>query len=238
MSAGRQVWRLVCLPFNHPIALASRGIGPLYWLVSGRGLLFGCPSLIPCLSHRRRVSYPYELQFGLTYRRRQLVLTIAHIHGPQTFNRPDLRDDVEDADDVEVVINDKDRVLVSLKYTRLLNDLTDDGYLVKEFQGGTNPILLDVEYDSDRDTRNAAPWGNPSALHTLVSQVCDREGISRDLLNEANNQYDFNEVKDKVNSVVGRRVLRPYADPSKYRFTQEGYSIVFEKVEEARASDE
>lgn len=174
----------------------------------------------------------------LTTARRRVVLTIAHVHGPQTFNRPDLLDDVEDADNVEDVIDDKDRVLTSLNYTRLLNELTEDGYLVKEFQGGTNPIMLDTEYNPDRDTRNAAPYGNTSALHTLVTQICDREGISRDLLGEVNNPYDFNEVKDEVNRAVGRVVLHPYSDPSKYRFTQEGYSVVFGKVEEAKESDE
>ena len=168
----------------------------------------------------------------LTMARQRIVLTIAHVHGPQTFNRPDLRKDVEDADDVEDTIDDKDRVLASLKYTRLLNELTEDGYLVKEFQGGTNPIILDIEYDSDRDTRNAAPYGDTSALHTIVAQVCNREGITRDLLDEVKNPFDFNEVKDKVNKAVGRTVLHPYSDPSKYRFTKEAYPLVREKVEE------
>jgi len=169
----------------------------------------------------------------LTTARQRVALTIVHVHGPQTFNRPDLRDDVEEADDVEDVIDDKARVLTSLDYTRLLNDLTEDGYLVKEFQGGTNPIILDVEYDSDRDTRNAAPFGDTSALHTLVAQVCDREDITRDLLDEVENPFNFNEVKDKVNEVVGRPVLLPYSDPSKYRFTKEVYPLVREKVKES-----
>ena len=134
----------------------------------------------------------------------------------------------------EEAIDDKERVLTSLKYTRLLNDLVDDGYLVLEYQGGRNPIILDVEYDADRDTRSAAPFGDTSALHTLVAQVCDREGITRDLLEEVDNPYDFNEVKTKVNEVVGRTVLQPYSDPSKYRFTQEAYAVVFEKVEDAK----
>ncbi|WP_394739449.1 hypothetical protein [Natronococcus roseus] len=168
----------------------------------------------------------------LTSARQRVALAIAYVHGPQTFNRPDLREDVEKTKGVEEVIDDEDRVLTSLKYTRLLNDLTEDGYLVKEFQGGTNPVILDVEYDSARDTRSAAPWGDASALHTLVSQVCDREGITRNLLDEVSNPYDFNEVKNKVNAVVGRTVLHPYADPSKYRFTKEGYSVVIGKVEE------
>lgn len=174
----------------------------------------------------------------LTTAQQRVASTIAHVHGPHTFNRPDLLEDVEDSDTIGTVIDDKDRVLTSLQYTRLLNDLVDDGYLVKEFQGGTNPIILDLGYDEARDTRNAAPWGDASALHTLVAQVCDREGIRRDPLDEVRNQYDFNEVKDKVNAVVGRTVLQPYADPSKYRFTKEGYSLVFDKVEEAKDSDE
>jgi len=145
---------------------------------------------------------------------------------------------VEETDAIEEVIDDKGRVLTSLKYTRLLNDLVEDGYLTKEFQGGRNPIILDTEYDRHRDTRNAAPWGDASALHTLVSQVCDREGITRDLLREVENKYDFNEVKNRVNTVVGRTVLHPYADPSKYRFTQEGYSVVYNRVEEEKDADE
>ncbi|WP_327050559.1 hypothetical protein [Halomicrococcus gelatinilyticus] len=144
---------------------------------------------------------------------------------------------MKDSSAIEDVV-DKDRVLTSLKYTRLLNALEEHGYLIKEFQGGTNPVILDVEYDSDRDTRNAAPWGDDSALHTLVDQVCDREGITRDLLDEVDNEYDFNEVKDKVNSEVGRFVLRPYADPSKYRFTKETYSLVRAKAEKKADSDE
>ena len=170
----------------------------------------------------------------LTAARQRVALTVAHVHGPKKFNRPDLREDVEASSTIEEVIDDKERVLTSLKYTRLLNDLEEDGYLVKEFQGGTNPIILDVEYDSGRDNRNAAPWGDASALHTLVDQVCDREGISRDLLKEVDNKYDFNEVKAKVNSVVGRTVLQPYADPSEYRFTKETYSLVREKAEDRR----
>jgi len=167
----------------------------------------------------------------LTTARRRVAKTIAHVHGPQTFNRPDLREDVEETGDVEDIIDDKERVLTSLKYTRLLNDLVDDGYLTLEHQGGTNPIILDLEFDSDRDTRNAAPYGDTSALHTLVAQVCDREGITRDLLDEVDDPFDFNEVKDKVNRTVGRTVLQPYSDPSKYRFTSETYSLVRGKVD-------
>lgn len=174
----------------------------------------------------------------LTTARQRVALTIAHVHGPQTFERPGLREDVKDAHDLEDVIDDKDRVLTSLRYTRLLNELTADGYLVKEHQGGTNPIIIDLEYDPTRDTRNAAPWGNVSALHTLVAQVCDREGITRDLLDEVEDPYDFNEVKNKVNEVVGRIVLQPYADPSQYRFSREGYSVVAERVEREKHADE
>ena len=158
---------------------------------------------------------------------RRLRVEIRH------FNRPDLLDDTEDADDLDTVIDDVDRVLTSLEYTTLLNELVDDGYLVKEFQGGTNPILLDIGYDSDRDTRNAAPYGNTSALHTLVDQVFDREGISADIEDLVEDPFDFNAVRNAVNRVVGRQVLRTYSDPSKYRFTKETFGLVESKVHDA-----
>lgn len=97
--------------------------------------------------------------------------------------------------------------------------------------------MLDTEYDADRDTRNAAPYGSTSALTTLVAQICDREGITRNLLKGLDKPYDFNEVQDRVNRAVRRVVLHPYSDPSEYRFTQEGYSVVNDKVEEAKDSD-
>jgi hypothetical protein len=170
----------------------------------------------------------------LTTARQRVALTITDVHGPTTFNRPDLQEDAEDADDLNEVIDNVDRVLISLKYTRLLNCLVDDGYLIKEVQGGTNPLILDIEYDSNRDTRSAAPYGNTSALHTIVDQVCDREGISRDVLDEVQNEYDFNEVRDAVNRAVGHRVLRTYSDPSEYRSTKKTYSLVESKVDNSR----
>lgn len=167
----------------------------------------------------------------LTPARQRVAKTVAHVHGPQIFNRPDLRDDVKEADDVEDAIDDKERVLTSLKYTRLLNDLVEDGYLTLEHQGGNNTIMLDLEYEPERDTQNAAPYGDTSGLHTLVAQVCDREDITRDFLDEVDNPFDFNEVREKVNRAVGRTVLQPYSDPSEYRFTSETYSIVRSKVD-------
>lgn len=166
----------------------------------------------------------------LTPARQRVALTIAHVHGPTTFNRPDLLDNTEDTDGLNEVIDDVDRVLTSLEYTTLLNELVDDEYLVKEFQGGTNPVILDVEYDPDRDTRSAAPYGDTSALHTIVDQVLDREDISEDILDQVDNPSDFNEVRNAVNRAVERRVLRTYSDPSKYRFTEQTYSIVEAKV--------
>jgi hypothetical protein len=104
--------------------------------------------------------------------------------------------------------------------------------MMKEFQGGTNPIILGIEYDSDSDTRNGTPFGDTSTLHTLVAQVFERGGITRDPLDEVEGILDFIEVKDKVNEAVGRTVLQPYSDPSKYRFTKEAYPPVREKVED------
>lgn len=176
----------------------------------------------------------YTTWGDVTPAQKRVAKTIAHVHGPSTFERPSLRDAVEDSSTAVEVIDDKDRVLTSLKYTTLLNKLVEEGYLVKEHQGGQNPIVLDLEYVESRDTVDVAPFGNTSKLHTLVNQVCDREGITRDLLSEVSNPYDFNEVKDKVNSVVGRTVLQPYSEPSRYRFTKETYGLVSEKAEEFR----
>jgi hypothetical protein len=40
-------------------------------------------------------------------------------------------------------------------------------------------------------------------------------------------------IEDKVNKVVGRPVLLPYSDPSKYRFTKEAYPLVRDKVKKS-----
>lgn len=64
-----------------------------------------------------------------------------------------------------------------------------------------------------------------------MAQVLDREGISRDILDEVDNPFDFNEVRVAVNRVVGRQVLWTYSDPSRYRFTRETFSLVEAKVD-------
>jgi hypothetical protein len=158
-------------------------------------------------------------------------LTIAYVHGPSTFERPDVLEDARAAaEELDSVIDDVDRVLTSLRYTTLLNELVEDGYLVKEHQGGKNPIILDLAYDEDRDEYEVAPFGYLSRFHTVVDQVLDREGLSRRDL-DVDDDTDFNAVRDAVNRAVGRTVLVIVSDASQYRFTREGYGIVRPKVE-------
>jgi hypothetical protein len=167
----------------------------------------------------------------LTPARLRVVSTIAYIHGPSTFERPDVLEDARAAaEELELVIDDVDRVLTSLQYTTLLNKLVEDGYLVKEHQGGKNPIILDLEYDEDRDEHEVAPFGYLSRFHTVVDQVLDREGLSRGDL-DVEDDTDFNAVRDAVNRAVSRTVLVIVSDASQYRFTKEGYGIVRPKVE-------
>lgn len=176
---------------------------------------------------------PWE---DLTSSRQRVALTVAHLDGPATFERPDLKERAEESSDLHEIIDDTDRVYTSLKYTTLLNELVDDGYLELEFQGGKNPIYLDTEYDSDRDRLNAAPFGDSGKFFSVVNQILDREGIPNSFLDSINTG-DFNAVKYAINRRVGRSVLIVYSDPSRYRFHQEAYMTVAEAVSEARAGD-
>lgn len=162
--------------------------------------------------------------------RRRVALTIAAVHGPTTFERPDLLDDTREADDLDEVVDDVDRVLTSLQYTTLLNELVSDGYLVQEKQGGKKPIILDLEYDEDRDDYEIAPYGYLSQFHSVVDQILDREDLSRGRL-DVEDESDFNAMRDAVNRAVGRTVLVTVADASQYRFTEDTYSLVRSKVE-------
>ncbi|EMA40806.1 hypothetical protein C447_03391 [Halococcus hamelinensis 100A6] len=166
------------------------------------------------------------------------MLTIAYVNGPVVFERPSLRDDVEATKDLEKVIDDKDRVLTSLKYTRLLNDLAEeDGYLDKTFQGGVNPIVIDWEYDEGRDIRSAAPFGYKAALDDIVTQVLSREGKTKAALGSVD-RTDFNAVVKAVNGAVGRNVLGINSDPSRYRFAKGVHGLTKNKVEEALERNE
>ena len=111
-----------------------------------------------------------------------------------------------------------------------LNALVKDGYLVKEHQGGTNPIILDFEYDEEPDGYEAEPFGYLSRFHAVVDQVLDREGLSRHHLG-VDDDNDFNAVHEAVNRAVERTVLVIVSDASQYRFTKDGYNLVRSKVE-------
>lgn len=172
----------------------------------------------------------------LTQTQQRVAKTITHVHGPSTFERPDLRDDVEDSSTLGEVIEDPDDILTSLNDTTHLNNLEEHGYLVKEYQGGENPIILDLGYEEERDEIEVAPYGASSKLHTIAAQVLDREGRSESVL-EGVDEDDFNAVRDAVNRAVGKTVLVTVSEASEYRFTKEAYSLVATKVEEAREED-
>jgi hypothetical protein len=167
----------------------------------------------------------------LTTARQRLAKTIAHVHGHETFERPSLKDDVKASTDLEVFIDSKDRVLTSLKSTSMLNDLDDDGYLENEYQGGENPIILDLEYDESRDDRETAPFGYDSAFNAIVSQILEREGLTREALGNVD-WDDYNDIIDAVNAAVGRVVLVIVSEPSRYRFTEGAFSKVEKELEE------
>lgn len=170
----------------------------------------------------------------LTRTQQRVAKTIAHVHGPSTFERPDLRTDADDSSTLEKVIDDPDGILTSLKYTSHLNALEAHGYLIKEYQGGESPIILDLGYEEERDKLEVAPYGASSKLHTVAFQVLNREGLGESAL-DGIDMHDFNAVRDAVNRAVGRTVLVTVSEASEYRFTKAGYSLVATKVKEARA---
>ena len=173
----------------------------------------------------------------LTTAQQRVAKAVAHVHGPTTFERPDLQNDVRASSTVVNVIDGKDRVLTSLKYTRLLNDLVDDGYLIKEFQGGRNPIILDLGYEEDRDDWEVAPYGATSRLWDIVAQILDRENLREGALGDVD-ENDFNEIRNAVNAAVGRITLVTVSEASKYRFRQDPYKVAREKAEEFAAEHE
>lgn len=172
----------------------------------------------------------------LTPGRQRVAKAVAHLNGPSEFERPDLRDEAEDSDTVAEVVDDKDRVLTSLDYTTLLNALEEEGYLVKTFQGGGNPVVVDIYYDEERDKVPAAPFGYHSKLMTLIHQVLDRNGLTDSVLNGVDIS-DWNAVIDAVNGAVSGAPIRISADASEYRFTQEGYNVAKSRAERAAADD-
>lgn len=154
----------------------------------------------------------------LTPARRRVIKAVAHVNGPGEFERPDLLEEVKASSSVKQVIDDKDRVVTSLNYTTLLNELSEDDYLVKTFQGGTNPIVVDIYYDKNRDQVSAAPFGDQSKLMTMARQILDRNKRSGACL-KGINTGDFNVVINTVNGVVSGDPMRVSSDASKYRFT-------------------
>lgn len=169
----------------------------------------------------------------LTRARRRLLRIIGSFRGLSTFERPNLRDDVErsDVDDVEAIIDDKARVLKTLNQCDLPNKLVkEDGYLEKVRQGGGNPIIIDYEYDEERDTHQNTVYSNTGQLTTMAFDVLDRENKPSGELDDVDIQ-DSNKVVATVNGIIGRQVLGIRAESNQYRLTDEAVPILEQNVE-------
>lgn len=169
----------------------------------------------------------------LTRSRRRLLRIIGHFRGPRPIERPDLRVDVDDtdADDVEEVIDDKDRILKTLNSCGLLNKLTEeDGYLQKLRQGGGNPIVVDYDYEEDRDTHQSTIYADTGQIATMAFDVLDREDEPAWKLDDVD-MDDPNEIISAVNRIVGYQVLGVVAESSEYRLVPEAIPVVEEHLE-------
>ncbi|MFC6973470.1 hypothetical protein ACFQL1_20420 [Halomicroarcula sp. GCM10025709] len=170
-----------------------------------------------------------------TKSRKRLIKTIGYVAGPKTIERPDFQDEVVESDGLEEIIDSREKVVKTLNQTNLLNGLVEDGYLRKEKQGGQDPIVLDLNYDEDRDTYEVAPFGAPSKLRSIAYDVLDRNDLPSDTL-EGVDTNDFNAVLDAVNDAVGRKVLVVVSEASQYRLREEALSIASKKVSDAKES--
>ncbi|PSQ11627.1 hypothetical protein BRC93_05045 [Halobacteriales archaeon QS_5_70_15] len=164
----------------------------------------------------------------LTRARRRLLRIIGYFRGPAVLERPTLRAAVEDTpvDDVEEVIDDKERILKTLNSCGLLNKLTEeDGYLEKRRQGGGNPIVVDYEYDEERDTCETTVYSETGKIDTMATDILSREGKSVGRLDGVD-MSDPKAIIGAVNGIVGRQVLRIHAEASRYCLVPEAVPTV------------
>jgi len=170
-----------------------------------------------------------KLWESLSHTRQQLLVAIAHLEGSDVFTRPELEDDIEASTTLSNVIDDSEAVITSAR-TPMLNNLVDDGYLKKTYQGGGAPIALDLAYEEDRDEVEVAPFGNGSKFRKLVSQVLEREGLSESDLDDVD-MGDINAVITAVNRAVGRTVVVIVSEPSKYCFIEDSLVAVETQID-------
>lgn len=165
----------------------------------------------------------------LSPERQNLLKAAAHFNEGAGIERPDLRKTVKESSEVEDIVDSKDDLLATLNSTNLLNGLIQDGFLHKTKQGGKNPIVIDGEYDEERDTVEVAPFGVTSKLLTMAHQILNREGLGGHAL-DGIDENDFNAVMNAVNRAVGRQVMYINSDASVYRFTTAGLSKAKQKA--------
>ena len=169
----------------------------------------------------------------LTPARIRLLRIIGVFRGPTLIERPALRNDIEETDEdvVEEYIDDKSRILKTLNRCGLLNKLTDEvGYLERVRQGGGNPLVVDYEFEEERDTYSSTAYANSSQLATMAFDVLDRENEPSWKLDDVDME-DPNEIVTAVNRIVGRSVLGIQSESSQYRLVPEAVPIVEQELD-------
>jgi hypothetical protein len=170
---------------------------------------------------------PWE---SLSSTRKRIAKVIAYISGPGKFDRPTLKEEVEKSENIGNIIADKDSLMTSLSYTRNLNNLVEDEYLLKTHQGGQNPVVIDTKYRGKEDEIQSAPLGAASELQDIIYQVKERENIPEGRLSDID-LYDANEVINAVNNIVGETVLVMYSEPSKYMLPLKSHEKIISRIE-------
>lgn len=164
----------------------------------------------------------------LTKKRTKLLRVIEDDFEGEEFARSNLNADLYYEDQTEHLDVEDDEDTATIQTTTdLLNKIQEeDGYLVKTQQGGKSAFVLDTEADEEDGDRVTGV--TPSELSGMASQVLDRHGVSADLSDV--NFGNWNEVCDRVNEAVGKRVLVIRSEPNLYCLREEAAEIIRNKL--------
>lgn len=169
---------------------------------------------------------PYE---ELTDKRQQLLNVVTAEFGTDTeFARSHLNAVLYKYDVSSYIEDDDEEEEATIQTTTdLLNKIVEeDAYLKKTQQGGDTSFVIDTEADEEQGEKVTGT--TPSEVSDLAHQVLNRHGVSADL-----SQMDFgnwNEVVDKVNGRVSKRVLMIKSTPNKYRLRGPAAASVQQKL--------
>ncbi|SDM50520.1 hypothetical protein SAMN04487949_1888 [Halogranum gelatinilyticum] len=164
----------------------------------------------------------------LTEKRTKLLKVIAADLPNTEFARSQLNAHLYYNDVSEHIDEDDDEEEDTLQTTTsLLNKIVEeDGYLKKTQQGGETSFILDDEADEDKGEKVTAV--TPSEIRTIVSQVCNRHGVSVSFTDDEIVRWSL--VTRRVNAAVGHRVLRIASMPNEYRLREAGYEIIADEL--------